>query len=84
MSVKHPRTKLVLPTKRSPGSGNPDGQSFGQAIRPPSMEDVNTMNVPEYDRFTQGTPRPFVSVHKFDSHNVFGGKRVPKPVTGRS
>ena len=84
MSVKHPRTKLVLPTKRAQGTEIPRGRSYGEAVRQPSMEDVNTLNVPEYDRFTQGTPRPFVSVHMFDSHNVFGGKRVPKPVTGRS
>ena len=83
MSVKHPRTKLVLPTKRASGSETPKGRSIGEPTRQSSIEDVNTMNVPEYDRFSQGTPRPFVSVHKFDGHNVFGNRKVPKPITGR-
>jgi len=81
MSVKHPRTKLVLPTKRATGREAPKGRSYGEVVRQPSMEDVNTLNVPEYDRFHAGTPRPFVAVHKFDSHNVFGNHQVPNPVT---
>lgn len=80
--MRDPQTFLIGPTNRAPGK--PAGTSVegrAEAVRQPMVSDLSSLNVPYFDVFCPGHPRPFVSVHNFGP----GGFKwtVPPVVTGR-
>lgn len=80
------QTSDVMNTSRDPGiNAGHSVHGRSEPVRPPMVADVASMNVREFDTFTPGCPRPFVSVHRFgpDNQSGFPNKRVPPVVTGR-
>jgi len=86
--LRNPAANLDMKTYRAPGaeigSKEENKNSFGRVMRPATPDDVNNLNVKQYDTFTPGCPRPFVSVYRFGDSSEGGFKmKVPPVVKGR-